>query len=130
MTFRQLRPTRLHPARISRGPITFCASLVAFTLVFATIYKILPDAKIAWRDVWKGAALTALLFGVGKELIGLYLGRSLLASAYGAAGSLVVLLLWVYFASILLLAGAEFTHVWAHMRGRAIGPKDHAESTR
>ena len=103
------------------------ASLVVFTLVFAMIFKMLPDVKIAWRDVWAGAALTSVLFAIGKELIGIYLGRSLLASAYGAAGSLVVLLLWVYFASILLLAGAEFTQVFAHMRGRTIEPKPHAE---
>jgi len=103
-------------------------SFVVLTLVFATIFKVLPDVKIAWRDVWVGATLTSVLFGIGKELIGSYLARSLLASAYGAAGSLVVLLLWVYFDSILLLAGAEFTQVFARMRGRSIEPKAHAES--
>jgi len=102
-------------------------SFVVLTLVFATIFKVLPDVKIAWRDVWVGAALTSVLFGIGKEMIGSYLARSLIASAYGAAGSLVVLLLWVYFDSILLLAGAEFTQVFARMRGRSIEPKAHAE---
>jgi membrane protein len=109
---------------------SFAASLVVFTVVFAMIFKMLPDVRIAWRDVWVGAALTSVLFGTGKELMGIYLGRSLLASAYGAAGSLVVLLLWVYFASILLLGGAEFTQVFAHVRGRSTEPKPHAEPVR
>jgi membrane protein len=95
-------------------------NLVSFgivTLLFAMIYKILPDAEIEWRDVWIGAAITALLFVVGKFLIGLYLGYSAPASAYGAAGSLVVLLLWVYYSAQILLFGAELTQVQANSFG-------------
>ena len=86
-------------------------SILVFTLLFAMIYKVLPDAEVAWRDVWIGALMTAVLFAVGKFLIGLYLGRSSVASAYGAAGSLIVLLLWIYYSAQILLFGAEFTKV-------------------
>jgi membrane protein len=81
------------------------------------IYKIMPRARIAWRDVWIGAAVTALLFGSGKSLIGLYLGKAGVASGFGAAGSLVVLLVWVYFAAQIFLLGAEFTWVYSHEHG-------------
>jgi len=87
------------------------------TVVFAVMYRFLPDVKIAWRDVWIGAAVTALLFSVGKFLIGLYIGKSGTASAYGAAGSLVVMLLWVYYSSQIFLFGAEFTASYAHSYG-------------
>lgn len=89
----------------------FIVSFVIITLLFAMIYRILPDVRIAWRDVWLGAVLTALLFVVGKTLIGLYLGRTGIASAYGAAGSLVVVLMWVYYSSLIFFFGAEFTRV-------------------
>jgi membrane protein len=89
-------------------------SLLLFTLLFAMIFRILPDARIPWRDVWLGAFVTSLLFVAGKWAIGLYLGRAAVASAYGAAGSVVLLLLWVYFASLIVLLGAEFTR--AHSR--------------
>lgn len=102
------------------------ASLVVITLLFAAIYKILPDAVIAWRDVWVGAAVTAALFVAGKFAIGFYLGQSDPGSAYGAAGSLAVVLIWVYFASMLLLLGAEFTEVWARRRGAGIRPEEGA----
>ena len=92
------------------------------TLLFGLIYKILPDAKIDWSDVWIGAAITALLFTVGKWLIGLYLGNSSAASAYGAAGSFVVLLLWIYYSAQILLFGAEFTQVYANRFGTRIRP--------
>jgi membrane protein len=85
------------------------ASLVVITLLFAMIYRFLPDARIAWRDVWLGAVLTALLFEAGKFAIGLYLGHSSLASAYGAAGSLAVLLVWLYYSAQIFLFGAELT---------------------
>ena len=95
------------------------------TLVFAMIYKILPRVRIRWRDVWVGAAATALLFTVGKFLIGLYIGRSSVTSAFGAAGSLAVVLLWVYYSAQVFLLGAEFTWVYAHSfgsrRGQASG---------
>ena len=86
-------------------------SFALITLLLALIYRILPDADIEWRDVWLGAPVTALLISVGKWAIGLYLGRTGMASAYGAAGSVVLILLWVYYVSLILLLGAEFTHV-------------------
>jgi membrane protein len=87
------------------------------TLLFAVIFKVLPDVDIRWREVWVGAAFTAVLFSLGKYLIGLYLGRSALSSTYGAAGSLIVLLVWIYYSSQVFLFGAEFTQVWARMMG-------------
>ena len=95
----------------------FCLSFAISTVLFAMIYKFMPRARIAWRDVWIGAAVTALLFEVGKFLIGLYLGKTSVASGFGAAGSLVVLLVWVYFAAQIFLLGAEFTWAYAHERG-------------
>jgi membrane protein len=97
--------------------LEFSVSLASSTLLFAMIYKIMPRARIAWRDVWIGAAVTALLFGSGKSLIGLYLGKAGVASGFGAAGSLVVLLVWVYFAAQIFLLGAEFTWVYSHEYG-------------
>ena len=101
-------------------------SVVVFTAVFAMIFKVLPDVRVQWRDVWVGAALTAALFAAGKSLIGLYLGHSSAASIYGAAGSMVVLLLWVYYSSQILFFGAEFTQVYAARYGRRIVPDSHA----
>jgi membrane protein len=89
------------------------ASFVVITLLFAMTYRLLPDVKIAWREVWLGSILTALLFVAGKTLIGFYLGRVSVASAYGAAGSLVVILLWVYYSSLIFFFGAELTRVHA-----------------
>lgn len=89
----------------------FVVSFVAITLLFAMMYRILPDVRLAWRDVWLGSILTSLLFMVGKTLISLYLGRTSVASAYGAAGSLVVILLWVYYSSLIFFFGAELTRV-------------------
>jgi membrane protein len=106
-------------------------SLVSFlviTLLFAMMYRFLPDAKIAWGDVWLGAAVTAVLFTLGKFLIGLYLGTSGVASAYGAVGSLVVLLLWVYYSSQIFLFGAEFTRVYANRFGSRVVPAENAVS--
>ena len=97
------------------------------TLLFAMMYKLLPDARIAWNDVWVGAAVTALLFDIGKYLIGLYLGQASWISAYGAAGSLVLVLLWVYYSSQLVLFGAEFTQVYACRRGQPLIPTPNAE---
>jgi membrane protein len=96
-------------------------SFAVTTLLFAMIFKLLPDTKIVWRDVWIGAAVTSFLFTLGKILIGLYLGRSSLASAYGAAASLVVVLVWTYYSAQILLWGAEFTHIYATKYGSQIG---------
>lgn len=107
--------------------ITF--SLLVVTLLFAMIFKILPDVKIPWRNVWVGAFITAVLFTIGKFLIGLYLGKASVGSAYGAAGSLVLLLIWVYYAAQILFFGAEFTQVWSRRRGTPIRPTDTARRT-
>lgn len=101
-------------------------SMAIITLLFAAMFKILPDAEIAWTDVWVGAAVTALLFTIGKFLIGLYLGNSGVASTYGAAGSLVLILLWVYYSAQIMLFGAEFTAVYANRFGSRIRPSSHA----
>lgn len=99
-------------------------SLGAITLLFAAMFKVLPDAQISWRSVWVGAAVTALLFVIGKFAIGFYLGRSNPGAAYGAAGSLAVLLLWIYYSSLIVLFGAEFTETWAQeRRGESIEPE-------
>ena len=92
------------------------------TVLFALIYKALPDAQVRWRDVWLGAAVTALLFGAGKLLFGLYLGQSAIGASYGAAGSLVIVILWAYYSALILLFGAEITQVQARLRGQAIRP--------
>lgn len=97
--------------------INFFVSFAIVTFLFAMIYKLLPDISIQWGDVWIGAIMTSLLFTIGKFLIGLYLGKSDVGIAYGAAGSLVVVLIWVYYASQIFLFGAEFTAVYAHSRG-------------
>ena len=97
--------------------LTFGVSFAISTLLFAMIYKLMPRASIAWRDVWIGAAVTSLLFEIGKFLIGLYLGKTGVASSFGAAGSLVLLLVWVYFSAQIFLLGAEFTWVFSHEYG-------------
>jgi membrane protein len=106
--------------------VNFLVSFGVITLLFAMIFKVLPDAKIAWSDVWIGAAVTALLFTIGKFLIGLYLGKSSVGTAYGAAGSLVVILIWVYYSAQILFLGAEFTQVYARKYGSRIEPADNA----
>ena len=102
------------------------SSFLVIAVLFAAIYKLLPDVMISWRDVWVGAAVTALLFTAGKYLIGIYLGRTATASAFGAAGSLVVLLFWVYYSALISFLGAEFTQVYARRYGPGIRPKKHA----
>jgi membrane protein len=97
--------------------VNFFFSFVMVTGAFAMIYKIMPRVRVQWRDVWVGAAVTALLFTVGKHLIGLYIGKTGVASGYGAAGSLVVVLVWVYYSAQIFLLGAEFTWVYAHKYG-------------
>src|SRR5215216_624541 len=100
--------------------INLVVSIGAVTVLFALIYKFLPDAEIAWRDVWLGAFVTAVLFSIGKLLIGLYLGNSAVASSFGAAGSLVLLLVWIYYSAQILFFGAEFTQVYANNYGSKI----------
>jgi membrane protein len=100
--------------------------LAVIILLFAMIFRYLPDAKIAWRDVWVGATLTAVLFALGKFVLGLYLGSGAAGSAYGAASSLITLLLWIYYAAQILLFGAEFTQVYANTYGTRVEPEDHA----
>jgi membrane protein len=106
--------------------VEFLVSLGVITLLIALIYKVLPDVHMAWRDVFIGAAVTALLFTLGKFLIGLYLGSSATESAYGAAGSLVVVLLWVYYSALIFFFGAEFTQVYATTYGAGVTPDEHA----
>ncbi|MFB3765259.1 MAG: YihY/virulence factor BrkB family protein [Methanotrichaceae archaeon] len=106
--------------------VNFIISFIATTFLFAIIYKVVPDARIAWSDVWIGAAVTALLFIVGKFLIGIYLGHSAEGSAYGAAGSMVILMIWVYYSAQILLMGAEFTKVYAERFGSKIRPEEGA----
>jgi membrane protein len=99
-------------------------SFALFALLFAMIYRILPDARIPWRDVWLGAVVTSLLFVFGKWVIGLYLGRTAATSAFGAAASVIVLLLWVYYASFIVLFGAEFTHAYAKRLAEHVTPPE------
>lgn len=103
-------------------------SFALVTLLFAMIYKFLPDVEIHWKDVWIGAALTSILFATGKFLIGFYLGNSGVTSVYGAAGSLITVLLWVYYSALIFFMGAEFTQVYASQYGSGIVPAANAES--
>jgi membrane protein len=109
------------------GPLVYAAELGAtfavLVLLFTAIFRILPDAHVEWRDAAVGAVVTTILFTIGKFAIGLYLGRSNPQSAFGAAGALAVVLLWAYYAGIILLAGAEFTQQWATRRGHEITPE-------
>ena len=102
-------------------------SLAVITVLFAMIFKVLPDVKIAWRDVWIGAAMTSLLFTAGKFALGFYLGRSSTVSAYGAAGSVVLILLWVYYSAQILFFGAELTQAYANRYGAHLEPKPNAQ---
>jgi membrane protein len=112
-------PGWVTPARAVTTLVSFAVTLV----LFAVIYKLLPDVRLAWRDVWVGAAVTAVLFTAGKFLIALYLGRGAVTSSFGAAGSLVLLLLWVYYSAQVLFFGAEITQVYANRHGSGTGPR-------
>jgi membrane protein len=105
--------------------LEIAVSLLVLTFVFALLYKYVPDAEIGWRDVWLGGFITAVLFTLGKTAIGIYLGRASVGSAYGAAGSMVVLLVWVYYSALIMFFGAEFTHAWAIRHG-GVAPQPHA----
>ncbi len=107
-------------------PLYLTFDFVIVTAVFAMIFRILPNAVIRWRDVWTGAVLTAILFLIGKWALGIYLGSGTAASAYGAASSLITLLLWIYYSSQILLFGAEFTQVYARICGAEIRPDKYA----
>jgi membrane protein len=115
----------LPPAALST--LDFAVSFGIITILFAMLFKILPSAKIRWRDVWIGAALTSLLFTIGKVLIGLYLGSGALASGYGAAASVVVVAAWTYYSAQIFYFGAEMTHVYTSRYGSLIQPEDDAE---
>ena len=106
--------------------VTFVVSWAFLTLAIALVYRVLPDVKIAWHDVWVGAGATGLLFLLGNHLIGWYLAVAGVTSVYGAAGSIVIVLLWVYYSSQAVLFGAEFTRVYAKHRGARLEPKEHA----
>ena len=102
--------------------LNFVLTFGVISLLFAALFKVLPDAKVGWRDVWVGAVATAIFFVIGKLLIGLYIGQSDPGSAFGAAGALAVLLVWIYYAAVILLPGAEFTQAWMKLHGRTIEP--------
>lgn len=108
--------------------INFVVSFAITTLLFAMMFKVIPDVRLRWKDVWFGAIVTSLLFMIGKELLGWYLGRASTTSAYGAAGSFVALLLWVYYSSQILFFGAELTQVYQRMQGATMEPSAHAQS--
>jgi len=110
--------------------LNFAISIAIVMVLFGLIFKVVPDVAIEWRDVWPGALVTALLFAVGKYFLGLYLGRSALSSSYGAAGSLVALAVWVYYAAQILFVGAEFTRAQATRRGAVIEPRREAVVSR
>ncbi|MCC9137774.1 YihY/virulence factor BrkB family protein [Pontibacter silvestris] len=105
-------------------------SILISVLIFAVIFKVLPDAKIMWRNVWVGASVTAVLFSVGKYVLNIYFRHEPLADTYGAAGSLVLILVWVYYSSVILLLGAEFTQVYSKSHDQGIEPKDNAVKVR
>jgi membrane protein len=107
--------------------VTFAVSFVVLSLLFAALFKFLPDAKVAWSDVWVGGAVTGLLFVIGKFALGIYLGRSKPGDAFGAASALAAMLVWAYYAGMILLLGAEFTQQWVKRRGTSgIEPKEGA----
>jgi membrane protein len=104
--------------------LAFIVSFLVITLLFAMVYKVLPNVHVAWGDVWVGAAITSLLFSMGKFLIGLYIGKSSVASSFGAAGPFVVLMLWIYYSTQIFLLGAEFTQAFARRHGSRQGARN------
>jgi membrane protein len=117
-----LSPVLLHAAQ-------FVGSWLLVSLLFAMIFKLLPDVAIRWRDVWLGALVTSLLFNLGKFAIGLYLGRASFGSSYGAAGTVLIVLAWTYYSAQILFLGAEFTQVYARRFGQRIQPSEMAVRT-
>jgi membrane protein len=124
----QVMGSLLGGAKIIAHVSELVVSFGLVTVLFAMIYKFLPDVQIRWRDVWIGAALTSVLFTIGKFLIGLYLGTSGVTSIFGAAGSLITVLLWVFYSALIFFLGAEFTQVYATHYGSEVVPADNAES--
>ena len=116
------------PKAVMEG-VNFVVTFVVLAMLFAAMFKFLPDAKVAWRDVWVGGAVTALLFVIGKFAIGLYLGRSNPGDPFGAASALAVILVWAYYSGLIILLGAEFTQAWATQHGHEIEPKEGAVRT-
>jgi len=119
----------LLPGEVSQTALqgfNFGVSFLVIMLLFAAMFKWLPDAKITWKDSLFGAVVTALLFVIGTTLIGLYLAHTNMTSGYGAAGSLVLVLIWIYYSALILLLGVEFTQVWARRYGGQIQPKEGA----
>jgi membrane protein len=110
---------------LSRG-LEIAVSILVVTFLFALLFRYVPDAEIYWHDVWLGGFVSSVLFTMGKVAIGYYIGRASIGSAYGAAGSLIALLVWVYYSSLIVFFGAEFTQVWA-TRQRTVEPMPHAE---
>ena len=110
---------------LSRG-LEVALSILVITFLFALLFRYVPDAEIQWRDVWLGGFVSAVLFTVGKVGIGYYIGHASIGSAYGAAGSLIALLVWVYYSSLIVFFGAEFTHAWATRR-HTVEPKPYAD---
>jgi len=114
--------------------VNWVVEIALITLLFALMFKYLPDTDVAWHDVWTGALATSVLFVVGQSLIALYLGKAGTASAYGAAGSILVLLVWIYYSSMILLLGAEFTRVFSETHGSRAGaatsPGERVETVR
>jgi len=111
------------------GVMDVAVSIGIFTILFAAMFKFLPDAKISWRDVWHGAFVTALLFAFAKFALGIYFGKTNPSSAYGAAGSMVLIMLWVSYAGLILLFGAQFTQTYAKHYGKEVKPAEGAVST-
>jgi membrane protein len=109
--------SRFHQTEMVLQLVNIAISFGVITALFALIYKVLPNVAIAWRDVWLGAAVTSLLFSLGKFLIGLYIGTSAISSSFGAAGALVVLMVWVYYSAQIFFLGAEFTYAYACRHG-------------
>ncbi len=118
---------RLAAAAVFWTSLDIVVSLTLSTALIALMFKYLPDAEIEWRDTWLGALITAVLFVVGKHVIGLYLGQTTVASSFGAAGSVVVFMIWVYYAALILLFGAEITQAVADQRGSLVVPSEHAK---
>lgn len=118
--------TRWLPNLLTGGlliAINFMVALAVLTVLFAAIYRVMPDARVQWGDVWVGALATGVMFSIGKFAVGMYLGNSDVGSAFGAAGSLAIVLVWIYYSSMIILLGAEFTQVWAQENGHGIEPE-------
>ena len=124
----QIAPSAL--AEVGIQVANLVVSLGITTVLFAAMFKWLPDAVVAWKDLWVGAFVTALLFTLGKTAIGIYLGKADPGSAFGAAGSLALILIWIYYSSLILLVGAEFTQAWAEMKGSGIEPEGESVDSR